>query len=88
MKVEGGYICTSIFVSVCLSLNRITPCCGWIFVIQMYSGITRGRVFNEEHYAHRFQKLIYLHLFTECFMKISPQSVERIQLDGFLLHLE
>ena len=29
--------------------------------------------------AQIFQKLIYLHLFTECFMKISPQSSEQIQ---------
>ena len=29
----------------------------------MSSGITRGRVFKGELYAHRFQKLINLHLF-------------------------
>ena len=28
----------------------------------------------------RFQKLIYLHVFTDCFMNISPQSLEQIQL--------
>ena len=28
--------------------------------------------------AQRFQKLIYLHLFPGCFMKISPQSLEQI----------
>ena len=30
-------------------------------------------------YPQRFQKLIYLHLFTDCFIKISPQSLEQIQ---------
>ena len=41
----------------------------------MYSGITDGRVRNGELYTHvqTVQKLIYLHLFTDCFMKISPQ---------------
>ena len=47
-------------------------------IIQMCSGITRGRVLSGELYAQRFQKLIYLHLFTDCFMKISPQSSEQI----------
>ena len=31
----------------------------------------------------KFQKLIYLHLFTDCFMKISPQSLEQ----NTVLHL-
>ena len=44
------------------------------------SGITRGRMLNGELYAQRFQKLIYMHLFTDYFMKISPQSSEQIQL--------
>ena len=35
---------------------------------------------NGELYAQRFQKIIYLHLFTDCFMKISLQSSEPIQL--------
>ena len=39
----------------------------------------RGRVLNEELYAQKFQKVIYLHLFTGCFMKISLQSYEPIQ---------
>ena len=30
--------------------------------------------------AQRFHKLIHLHLFTGCFMKMSPQSSEQIQL--------
>ena len=37
-------------------------------IIQIYSGITRGRVLNGELYAQRLQKLIYLYLFTDCFM--------------------
>ena len=32
--------------------------------------------FNGVLYPQRFQKLIYLHLFTDCFMKISPQLVK------------
>ena len=42
----------------------------------MHSGITRGRVLNGELYAQKLQNLIYLHLFTDCFMKISLQSSE------------
>ena len=49
-------------------------------IIQMCSGITHGTVFSGKLYAQRFQKLIYLHLFTDCFMKISPQSMEQTQL--------
>ena len=30
-------------------------------------------------YTQRFQKLIYLHLFTDCFIKIAPQSLKQIQ---------
>ena len=48
-------------------------------MIKMCSGITRGRVLNGVRYAQRFHKLIYLHLFTDCFMKNSPQSSEQIQ---------
>ena len=46
----------------------------------MCSGITRGRVLNGELYTQRLQKLVYLYLFTDGFMKISPQSLELIQL--------
>ena len=53
---------------------------GKIYLIQMCSGITHGRVLNEVLYAHRFHKLIYLHLFTDCLRKISPQSSEQIKL--------
>ena len=30
--------------------------------------------------TQRFQKLTYLHLFIDCFMKITPQSSEQTQL--------
>ena len=50
----------------------------------MCSGITCGSMLNGEVYAQRFQKLIYLHLLTDCFMKISLQSPEQIQ---YLLYL-
>ena len=43
-------------------------------IIQICSGITRGRVLNGELYAQRLDKLIYLHLSTDCFMKIPLQS--------------
>ena len=45
-----------------------------IDVSQICCGITYGRVLNGELYAPRLQKLIYLHLSTDCFMKISLQS--------------
>ena len=32
--------------------------------------ITRGRVLNGELYVQRLQKLIYLHIFTDCFILI------------------
>ena len=37
-------------------------------IIQLCSGITCGRVLNGELCAQRLQKLIYLHLFTDCFV--------------------
>ena len=43
------------------------------FIIQIYPGITSGRVLNGELYAQRLQKLMYLYLSTDCFMKISLQ---------------
>ena len=49
----------------------------------MCSGITRSIVLSGEFYAQRLQTLIYLHLFTDCFMKISLQSSEQIQVWGF-----
>ena len=45
-----------------------------IYIIQNCPVITRGRVLNGNLYAQRLQKLIYLHLPTDCFMKISFQS--------------
>ena len=44
------------------------------YIIQICSGITRGRVLNGELYEQRLQKLIYLYLSTDCFMKTSLQS--------------
>ena len=48
------------------------------YIIQIYSGITCSRVLNGELYAQILQKLIYLYLFTDCFMKVSLQSSEQI----------
>ena len=42
-----------------------------MYISQICSGITCGRVLNGELYAQRLQKLIYFHLPTDCFMKIS-----------------
>ena len=39
-------------------------------------------VLNGELYAQRFQKLIYLHLFTDCFMKSSPYELNRRNIVG------
>ena len=55
-------------------------------IIQLCSGITHGRLLNGELYAQRFQKLIYLHLCTDCFMKISLQSSEQIQLPLLVIY--
>ena len=46
-------------------------------MIQICSGITSGRVLNGELYAQRLQNIIYLHLLTGCFVKISLQSSEQ-----------
>ena len=37
---------------------------------------------NGELYAQRLQKLVYLYLFTDCFMKIALQSSEQICSDA------
>ena len=42
--------------------NRIDTSLGNI--IQLFSGITRGRVLNLVLYTQRFQELSYLHLFS------------------------
>ena len=44
------------------------------YIFQICSGTPRGRVLNGELYAQRLQKLIYLLLSTDCFMKISLHS--------------
>ena len=43
-------------------------------IIQICSGITRGRVLNGELYAQRLQMLLYMHLSTDSFMTISLHS--------------
>ena len=46
-------------------------------MIQICAGIISGRVLNGGLYAQKMQKVIYLHLLTGCFMKISVQSSEQ-----------
>ena len=46
------------------------------YIIQVSSGIICGRVLNGEFYAQRFQKLIYVHVFTDCFVKMFVQVIE------------
>ena len=48
-----------------------SKCILYEYIIQICSGIARGRVLNGELYAQRLQKLIHLHLSADCFMKIS-----------------
>ena len=55
-----------------------------IFDSSRCSGITRGRELNGELYAQRLQKLIYLHLFPDCFMEIFLQSSEQISSDDWI----
>ena len=45
-----------------------------ICIIQIWFGTTRGWEVNGELYAQRLQKLIYLHLSRDCFIKISLKS--------------
>ena len=49
-------------------------------MVQSCSGVIRGEVFIGELYTQRFKNLIYLHSGTDCFMKISLQPSEQIQL--------
>ena len=56
-------------------------------IIQMCSGSPLGRVLNGELCAQRFQKLIYLHLFTDWFMKISPELLSLLQHCGSIVAL-
>ena len=60
-----------------LSVNNIAVNISCIYKIQVCSGITSGKVLNEELYAKRLQKLIYLYSLTGCFMKISLQSLKQ-----------
>ena len=46
-------------------------------IIQLCSRFTSGRVFNGELNEQRLQKLLYLHLFTDCFMQIALHSSEQ-----------
>ena len=46
-----------------------------LYIIQIYSGIARVRGLNGEFYAQKLQKLIYMYVFTNHFMKISLQSM-------------
>ena len=54
------------------SLDYVMPP-GLVYRIEIYSGITRGRALSGEHYGQRLQKLNYLYLFPDCFMKMSRQ---------------
>ena len=50
--------------------------------IHMYSGITSGRVLNGELlYAKILEANLSAYISTDCFMKISPQSSEQIQIE-------
>ena len=42
----------------------------FVCIIQLRSTITAGRVLSGELYAQTFRNGIYLHLFTDCFMKV------------------
>ena len=75
----------SMYIDISYMVLALRTCylCLLLYIIQLCSGITRGRALcNGELYAQIFQTLIYLHLFTECFMMISPQSSEQIQTDN------
>ena len=50
----------------------------YINIIQLCSEMTCSRGLNGELSTQRLQKLIYLHLFGECLMKISLRSSEQI----------
>ena len=68
----------------------------WIFfrtlcyfcTIQTCSGITRGRVLNGEIYTQRLRKLIYLHLVTDCCMKIALESSEQYRGRGICKQMQ
>ena len=68
-NVECWFACT--FAVLCTFLDLIRKCIH--VLIQIRFGISRGRVLSGELYAKILQKLICLHLFTDCFMKMSLQ---------------
>ena len=72
-------VCSGLITKITRLITRIAEFCfmnsrTYKYIIQICSGITRDRVLNGELYSQRLQKLVYLHLFTDCFMKISLQS--------------
>ena len=78
-----SYICFHIggmYVSIWRKKNRI------YYKWQMCSGITPGRVLNGELYAHTLQKLIYLHLSTDCFMNERAFNVSIFMLGAVYWH--
>ena len=50
------------------------------YVVQICYKITCGRVFNGKIYAQRLQKLIYLHLSTDCFISLHQRESRSRQL--------
>ena len=56
-----------ITLNICITLK---------WMLQPSSGITNDSLLNGELYTQRFQELIYLRLFTRCFMKISLRSID------------
>ena len=52
-----------------------------LHLMQICCGITCGRVLNGELYAQRLQKLIYLHLFTDCFIIIRTNFFWRLEIN-------
>ena len=56
-------------VSVCFVKSNLHST-NYIGLIQFYSAITSYRVLNGELYAQKLQKLFFLQLYTDCFMKM------------------
>ena len=83
----------TLYLPICIYFANCHACGVWCFnmlclnphIIQIHvcSGITHGGMLNGELYAQ--QRLIDLHLFTECFMKISPQSCRNKHSSVFVL---
>ena len=65
---SGQKLVLTVFTSSGCKCTKYTP----ERIIQIYSGITRGKVLNGELYVQRLQ-FIYMYLNTDCFMKISLQ---------------